>query len=365
MEHDIPTKKPSRRVAAWSAERILASRLPSGWRLQIESEKQRSPNRVILVGEIVSPNDERVPVLMEGRSWLEPRQVKEATEQLRTLDDANRPTSALIIVAPFLSSRTRKMLTELGIGCVDVTGNIHVELSRPGLYVSVPGASSNPWPKEGELQSLRGRGAGRSIRAIIDSTPPFGIRELAAARDVSAASLSRVLALLNREGLVNRTGRGRVTDVDWKGSIERWAEDYDQLKSNGTTTYLWPREMAPLVGCLATAGIPYAATGAFAAQKFNPIAPAKIVTLYVENPVHAVSRLGLREVDAGANVVLLEAFDSVALERASTRDGLRCVAPSQLAVDLLTGPGREPAQGEELLLWMRDNEAVWRSRPEF
>ena len=71
-----------------------------------------------------------------------------------------------------------------------------------------------------------------------------------------------------------------------------------------------------------------------------------------------------READAGTNVFLLEPFDSVVFERAATRDGLRCVAPSQLAVDLLTGPGREPTQGEELLRWMEDNEAVWRGRLE-
>ena len=58
---------------------------------------------------------------------------------------------------------------------------------------------------------------GRSIRAIIDSMPPFGVRELSAARDVSAASLSRVLSLLEREGLVSRTAEGRVRDVDWEG----------------------------------------------------------------------------------------------------------------------------------------------------
>jgi hypothetical protein len=36
-------------------------------------------------------------------------------------------------------------------------------------------------------------------------------------------------------------------------------------------------------------------------------------------------------------------------------------SPSQVAVDLLTGPGREPSEGEELLLWMKGNEAAWRT----
>lgn len=359
-----PTKKPSRRVAAWSAEGILDRRLPAGWRLRIEAEMPSSRNRMILGGAIISPDDERVAVVMEAHSWLDPRHVKEAAEQIQALVDSDTPAAIPIITAPFLSPRSRKMLHDYGVGCVDVTGNIHIEVPKPGLHVSVPGTDRNPWPKESELQSLRGRGAARSVRAIIDSTPPFGVRDLAAARDVSAASLSRVLALLEREGLVRRTTKGQVSDVDWKGSIERWAEDYDQITSNTATAYLWPRGMAPMAGCLATAGIAYVATGAYAAQKFSPIAPTKIVTLYVENPVLTVNRLGLREVDAGANVVLLEPFDSVVFERAATRDGLRCVAPSQLAVDLLTGPGREPTQGEELLRWMKGNEPAWRSRPE-
>jgi hypothetical protein len=75
----------------------------------------------------------------------------------------------------------------------------------------------------------------------------------------------------------------------------------------------------------------------------------------------AANRLGLREAEAGANVVLLEPFDPVVFDRTISRDGLRCVAPSQLAVDLLTGPGREPSQGEEILRWMRENEDAWRS----
>ena len=61
------------------------------------------------------------------------------------------------------------------------------------------------------------------------------------------------------------------------------------------------------------------------------------------------------------NVMLLEPLDPVVFDRTVERDGLRCVAPSQLAVDLLTGPGREPSQGEQMLEWMQRNEHVWRS----
>ena len=112
---------------------------------------------------------------------------------------------------------------------------------------------------------------------------------------------------------------------------------------------------------LREATLTYAATGAFAAQYFDPVAPARAATLYVTDAAEAAESLGLRETDAGANVVLLEPFDPVVFERTIERDGLRCVAPSQLAVDLLTGPGREPSQGEQMLIWMEQNGDAWRA----
>ena len=41
--------------------------------------------------------------------------------------------------------------------------------------------------------------------------------------------------------------------------------------------------------------------------------------------------------------------------------GCGALPPSQLAVDLLTGPGREPSQGEQMLIWMEQNEDAWRT----
>lgn len=38
----------------------------------------------------------------------------------------------------------------------------------------------------------------------------------------------------------------------------------------------------------------------------------------------------------------------------------RTLRNSQVAVDLLTGPGRNPAEGQALLDWMEINERAWR-----
>ena len=102
-------------------------------------------------------------------------------------------------------------------------------------------------------------------------------------------------------------------------------------------------------------------TGALGAQRFAPIAPARQAAIYVDDITRAAERLGLRPTDTGANVVLAEPYDPVVFDRSQIRDGLRVVAPSQLAVDLLTGPGRDPSEGNELLDWMGKNENAWRA----
>jgi hypothetical protein len=39
---------------------------------------------------------------------------------------------------------------------------------------------------------------------------------------------------------------------------------------------------------------------------------------------------------------------------------VRIAAVSQVAVDLLTGPGRNPSEATALLDWMTANESAWR-----
>jgi hypothetical protein len=65
--------------------------------------------------------------------------------------------------------------------------------------------------------------------------------------------------------------------------------------------------------------------------------------------------------DEGANVALLRPFDPLVFERESIEDGLRYAAPSQTAVDCLTGNGRMPAEGEALIEWMETHEDAWRA----
>ena len=253
------------------------------------------------------------------------------------------PAAVPVVASSYLSPRSRELLESLGVGYIDITGNVRIDVSEPGLFISTSGADRDPWPQDDELRSLRGRGAARAVRAIIDRAPSFGVRDLAADTGTSAATLSRVLELLERDDIIARERRGPVLGVDWQAAIRRWAQDYDQTASNTATTCLEPRGMPAIVKALGRTGLRYAATGAFAAQRFDPIAPAGAAALYVDDADEAADRLGLRGADAGANVVLLEPFDPVVFDRTVTRGGLSMRRPQPARCGPAHGTGTRTA----------------------
>jgi hypothetical protein len=80
---------------------------------------------------------------------------------------------------------------------------------------------------------------------------------------------------------------------------------------------------------------------------------------------------GLREAETGVNVLLAEpAYSIVLARRVDGPEGLQLAAPTQVAADLMTGPGRSPSEAEALIdwarrspdfmNWKRHNERSWR-----
>lgn len=346
---------PSAAQTLRAVERVVTDALPPGWSLRARREATRPGRTVDAEWTIRSPDGAATTFVVEVKRSIVGRQLGDVLAQLETA--AGHP----LVGAPYLGPTLRASLVERGVSFADTTGNLRLISDRPGLFVDRQGATKDPWPSDETLQSLRGRATGRAVRALVDFRPPYGIRDLARRASVPLGSLSRTLVLIDREGLVTRNHRGAVVELDWEGTIRRWSRDYDFSRSNRVVYSLEPRGLGALATKLAKAKWTYAITGAAAAQRFAPIAPARQAAIYVEDPMRTAERLQLRSADAGANVVLAEPFDPVVFERTTFRDEIRVVAAAQLAVDLLTGPGREPSEGNELLSWMKANEDAWRA----
>ena len=144
--------------------------------------------------------------------------------------------------------------------------------------------------------------------------------------------------------------------------LELWSRDYGFIRDGHVRTYIEPRGLPTLLEKVAASrGIGYAVTGTIAAAEWAPYAPARAAMIYVTDAAAASTAWGLHPTDSGANVLLAEPRTDVVFERSlTTPSGVVVAAPSQVAVDLLTGPGRNPEEARELLDWMERHESSWR-----
>lgn len=346
-----------------AATQRIADALPPRW----SATEVRAPGRARAKRDstvrIRGGEGRSVDFAVEVKRSLDPQTAVRLLDQLGVEDygQRNAKPRPLLIVAPYLGERARDIIVSRAVSYADATGNIRIVSDDPAVFISTVGATKDPAPDDTPLRSLRGRGAGRALRAVVDFRPPYGVRELAGRAEVSPATLSRVIDLLAREALLTRDARGGVVDVDVAGSIRRWSRDYEFRTSNQVTAYLEPRGVEALGPKLAGVKWDYALTGSLAAQELAPIAPARQAALYVNDVQTAAKALGAREADAGANLLIAEPFDPVVFDRTLRKGRLTIATPSQVAADLLTGPGRNPSEGEELLSWMEDNQDAWRS----
>jgi len=92
------------------------------------------------------------------------------------------------------------------------------------------------------------------------------------------------------------------------------------------------------------------------------MAAPRLAAVYMNDTGEAVQALALRKADTAANVMLIDPFDSVVFDRTWKGDGVTFAALSQVAGDLLSGPGRGPEEAKELMQWMQANEQAWRVR---
>lgn len=337
----------------------IANVLPPGWTIagpRSESADLSPRSRVTLT--LTAPDATVGSIAVEVERRLDPRDVSRLVLPHQT--PTERDGAALLVAAPFLSPRVRELLAEAGASYADTTGNLRLVLARPAVYVQREGLNNDPWREERPLHSLRGRAAGRVVRGLCDLRPPYGVREIAERTRTPVASVSRVVQLLDRENLLVRGPRGAVLDVRWPSLIRRWSDDYGLITSNAAHRLLAPRGFDALLGALHAMSWRYSITGSLAAGRLAPVAPTRLATVYVEDAALAADQLQLRAVETGTNVLLLDPYDSVVFERTREDGGLVYAATAQVAADLLTSPGRGPAEGEELLRWMEGHEDAWR-----
>lgn len=341
----------------------LEGRLPDGWSIERYTTGGPADAYPDSTLGLRASGGSSASIAVEVRDSLSPQEAMNLLPRLARVLHSMTGGAALLVVAPWLSERTRELLSAQQINYIDLTGNALMRLDNPAVYVETVGASRNPEPKSRGRTQLRGSKAARLIRLLADVRPPYGAGELAEATDLAPGYVSRLLDTLYREALIERSPRGPIESVDVPALLRRWASSYDVFKTNDSSAFVAPAGVDALLSRLVEepgVGARVAITGSFAAARLAPVASPALLAAYCDSVAPIAHDLELLVADEGANVVLLQPFDPVVWQRTSIENGLRYVAPSQIAVDCLTGNGRMPAEGEALLEWMQADEEGWR-----
>jgi hypothetical protein len=342
----------------------LSQRLPENWgveRLRESNTPVQPPGsdyaRLMIRGNTGGNN-----LIVVAKPEFQPKEVNILFAGLSRGLLMYNPNVPILIVAPWLSRRTRELLAAERLNYIDLTGNALVRLDNPALYIQTEGANRDPTPRPRGRTTLRGARAARLIRLLIDVRPPYGVREIANAAQLNAGYVSQLLETLEDEALIERSRRGRVESIDIAALLRRWAEWYDVLKTNDSAMFVaragLPKFLTQLAEAPGTSRI--LITGSFAARRLAPVAAPALLAAYCDDLDTAQEEFDLFNADEGANVALLQPFDRVVWERTTTEEGIEYAAPSQVVVDCLTGNGRMPAEGEALLEWITLHESSWR-----
>jgi len=341
---------------------LIQTRLPADWKWEL-SLAAKGDDRIDAKATIKTPTGEDATLIFEAKQLIEGRDIPRTKARLDSVvDELN--AAGPVVMARFLSRSIQEKLKAAGLSYVDLTGNMYLRTTSPALFISDRGADSDPWRGPGRPRAtLKGQPAARVVRALVDFTGTWTVRELVATAETSTGSTYRVIDFLEREGLAIRDLSKQVSVIDWPQMLRRWSNDYSFAETNQVTRWLAPRGLEQFVEVVGDTELDddYAVTGSLAAAQWAPYAPARLAMIYAANPIDAAEKWGLRPVDAGANVILAQPKFDVVFDR-SARDetGVIMAAASQVVVDLMTGPGRNPNEAEQLLNWMQSNEGSWR-----
>ncbi|WP_200936759.1 hypothetical protein [Leifsonia sp. Root112D2] len=349
------------------AAELFRNRLPAGWVLETLDEASDLPaQRPDFTALLTAPDGSTVYLSIETKRTIERRDLGRIGDVIQQQAASMKTNTAGVLVARYLSPPVRAELTQLGLSYIDATGNMRISLDAPALYIGDRGADNDPWRGAGRPRgSLKGAPAARVVRTLLDNARPWRITELVSAAGASVGATYRVVNYLEAEDLISRSDvAGDVIVKDWQKLLREWSTDYNTLQENQVRQYIEPRGLESFLARLSTsADIRYAVTGSVAAANWAPYAPSRSAFVYVNNAEMAEEEWGLRRTEAAANIVLIEPKSSKDIVFANTvrnENGVALAAPAQVAVDLMNGPGRNPAEAEELLTWMADNEKGWR-----
>jgi len=265
------------------------------------------------------------------------------------------PDGLLLLCASYISPRVAELCLEHKANYLDSVGNCR--LVAPGIYISVSTSATRPWPIKLRVDPFAAKSS-RIVRALL--THPereWQVQELAQVADVSIGLVSKVKRTLIEEAYLEERGR-LLRARDAAKLLQDWAAKYRprvqtlQLFAIGRPAETesrfaeWCQEKKIAYGFTQLAG----------AWRYAPMVRYDRSVSYVDKKIASDANLkslfkqiDARQVDSGANFTLWITDDPSVFVDSREFDGIKCVSPIQLYLNLMALPGRGEEAAREVL----------------
>jgi hypothetical protein len=284
--------------------------------------------------------------------------VAATADQLRRCIEKAAPGSAPLLVVPYMTKAGAAAAEQRNLSWIDLSGN--ARLRDHELFVWVEG-KPNRFPRRGRPSSPFAPKSARATRLmLIEPWHWWRQKDLAKATELDDGHLSRVVRRLDEDELLDhRDSEFRPRDPDLL--LDAWADDYRFDRHDvvvGHLTGTGAELASELSSRLTDAGAKHAFTGLPAAWVLDKHARFRLCSVYVEgDPRAAADTVELRRNEKGANVQLIAPDDNGVFEGQREVDGLPCVSPAQIYLDLLHLPER----AKEAAAQLREDHRLWSS----
>lgn len=268
---------------------------------------------------------------------------------LQLLEKREKDKEHCVLVSPYISERTAEICKKNGVGYFDFAGNCW--FVGHSVYLSERG-NKNPRPEMSRASFVFERSAVVSsliLRELFaDINKVWRLKHLSEKVNCSIGQVSKVMDYLIKNAWAEKTAEGyRISEPELL--VKEWSKTYGKKTVSTYSCYSLDNPSV-LEGKLSNLkqdmGIDYYLTGFSGGVRYAPVVRYNKVHVYIA-PVdmpEAVSYLGLKEVDSGANVIIFS-LENDSYKKDSRIIGEDMVAsPLQVYLDSMQMKGR----GEEI-----------------
>jgi hypothetical protein len=267
-------------------------------------------------------------------------------EAIRLLLDVEivQPNYIKILIVPYMRPHGARHCREAGISWMDLSGN--ADIIGPDIRIFIEG-QPNKFKQPGRPPNIFAPKSSRVARVLLYNLgSSFIQKELSKKTGLGEGYVSKIVSELEKQSLIERMEDDAVSVQEPALLLDAWVESYSFSKHTVLRGHIPARSGEALLHRLGEffSGemIEHGATGLAAAWLYSHFAAFRMVTFFVGGSISAklLSKIGFSENEAGSNTWLVIPNDRSIFWGSKQVEGVQCVHPIQVYLDLNEHPER-------------------------